>query len=407
MLAVMAAVFRPWVRNRKTGKSVRAKNYVVQFRHPATGQRTRHYLKTPLKKVAEMKAAKLMERLELEAIGVLPPQSDAIGKSLTDLLTEFISVFRSRGLTHDYVRLVQFRLNRLLAITGWKAPGDISGRSMERALASLREKGTHPSTANAYLSHARTWTEWMRLPLEPLRGVQPLPTKGIEKRKRRALTDDEAVRLLTATLASTQKVEGYTGEERYWAYQLALATGLRANEIRSITPESFNWQANTVRVLCGAAKNRREAIQPLPLALVPSIRPFVAGRPPGPIWKRMKDACFFLGHDLAVADVPYKLGLEYADFHALRYTYATRLAKAGVLPAIAQRLLRHSDANLTMGLYTHLTSAELRHAIDSLPQYAPHHAPCTHPETASSVQNGTVRKPRHLRPTNSFRRKRT
>lgn len=55
------------------------------------------------------------------------------------------------------------------------------------------------------------------------------------------------------------------------------------------------------------------------------------------------------------------------DFHSLRYTFITSLAKAGVHPSKAQRLARHSDINLTMGVYTSLEIDDLREAVDSLP----------------------------------------
>lgn len=40
------------------------------------------------------------------------------------------------------------------------------------------------------------------------------------------------------------------------------------------------------------------------------------------------------------------------DFHSLRYTFITSLAKAGVHPSKAQRLARHSTITLTMNVYT-------------------------------------------------------
>ncbi len=43
-----------------------------------------------------------------------------------------------------------------------------------------------------------------------------------------------------------------------------------------------------------------------------------------------------------------------ADFHALRHTFITRLARSGVSPQMAQSLVRHSDINLTMSRYTHV-----------------------------------------------------
>jgi integrase len=62
--------------------------------------------------------------------------------------------------------------------------------------------------------------------------------------------------------------------------------------------------------------------------------------------------------DLIVAGVEYKNEKGYADFHSLRHTFGTFLARSGTKPQIAQRLMRHSDPRLTQNLYTHLTIAD-------------------------------------------------
>jgi hypothetical protein len=55
------------------------------------------------------------------------------------------------------------------------------------------------------------------------------------------------------------------------------------------------------------------------------------------------------------------------DFHGQRTTFITGLARAGVAPAAAQRLARHSDINLTMGVYTRLGMEDLASAVNNLP----------------------------------------
>jgi integrase len=56
-----------------------------------------------------------------------------------------------------------------------------------------------------------------------------------------------------------------------------------------------------------------------------------------------------------------------ADFHALRHTFGTWLAKGGVHPKVAQDLMRHSSVDLTMGLYTHITLQDHAAALRNLP----------------------------------------
>jgi integrase len=58
---------------------------------------------------------------------------------------------------------------------------------------------------------------------------------------------------------------------------------------------------------------------------------------------------------------------HYADFHALRKTFITNLARAGVYPKTAQSLARHSDINLTMNVYTMVNVSDQAAAVESLP----------------------------------------
>ncbi len=56
-----------------------------------------------------------------------------------------------------------------------------------------------------------------------------------------------------------------------------------------------------------------------------------------------------------------------ADFHALRHTFITRLARSGVAPAVATSLARHSTITLTMDHYTHTLMEDERSALARLP----------------------------------------
>ncbi len=54
------------------------------------------------------------------------------------------------------------------------------------------------------------------------------------------------------------------------------------------------------------------------------------------------------------------------DFHGLRAQCATLLAQRGVHPKIAQSILRHSDINLTMNVYTRTDQAQKASAVTGL-----------------------------------------
>jgi len=58
---------------------------------------------------------------------------------------------------------------------------------------------------------------------------------------------------------------------------------------------------------------------------------------------------------------------QVADFHALRHTFISNLARGGVHPKLAQDLARHSDINLTLGRYSHTVLGEQGDALAALP----------------------------------------
>lgn len=55
------------------------------------------------------------------------------------------------------------------------------------------------------------------------------------------------------------------------------------------------------------------------------------------------------------------------DLHALRVTLGTMLARAGVTPQVAQRLLRHADYRTTLQHYTALEIIDVSAALNQLP----------------------------------------
>jgi len=72
--------------------------------------------------------------------------------------------------------------------------------------------------------------------------------------------------------------------------------------------------------------------------------------------------------DLTDAGIAYQDDSDrVADFHAIRHTYVSNLARGGVHPKIAQQLARHSTITLTMDRYTHTAVGELSDALAALP----------------------------------------
>jgi len=76
---------------------------------------------------------------------------------------------------------------------------------------------------------------------------------------------------------------------------------------------------------------------------------------------------FSIRADLERAGIAEKTETGVIDFHSLRVTFITNLARGGVHPRIAQALARHNTVELTMKTYTKLGPAEERTGLASLP----------------------------------------
>ena len=86
-----------------------------------------------------------------------------------------------------------------------------------------------------------------------------------------------------------------------------------------------------------------------------------------PVFKEGVPRCVTLQKDLKAAGIPYidESG-RYADFHALRYTFNTWLQTNGLLPRMAQELMRHSDRRLTDQVYLDTSLLPLQETMRSI-----------------------------------------
>lgn len=225
-------------------------------------------------------------------------------------------------------------------------------------------------TRNAYVTSIRQFCKWCvdndRLPECKLsRNLNKVEQS--DKPVRHAATEAELTRILAAARIG-EFAAGLSGEQRYWLYRVANATGFRASELRSLTPAAFRLREATPHVVLwgSVAKNGDKAHQPIHPELAAELAKWLRGKAKDePVWpgEWHKEAADMLRVDLATAKVPFKHRDGVLDFHALRGTFITGLARAGVHPKTAQILARHSSIELTMQVYTHLDLAEVAAAL--------------------------------------------
>jgi integrase len=321
---------------------------------------------------------------------------DAKGKVVGGHLAEYHEVLLAKGVTRDHADLVRGRVAKVLKVARIDRISHLSPSAIQRVVASVKAEGKSLQTCNDTLRAIKQFSRWLLRDGRAREDVLAFLTGynvALDRRHdRRALTDEELARLIMAAEEGLP-FRGMTGEDRAILYRTAVGTGFRANELRSLTPESFDLDRDTPLVTVQAAysKHRRKDVQPIRSDLAKVLQRWLEGRPMGrPVFEAMpQKTSEMIRHDLALAKrkwvdevqtpeeqkqrqessfLAYRdsAGLV-ADFHALRHTYISRLVASGANVKVAQELARHSSPLLTLGRYAHVQLLDQARALDALP----------------------------------------
>jgi hypothetical protein len=177
---------------------------------------------------------------------------------------------------------------------------------------------------------------------------------------------------MASARASGEVIQGYDGESRARIYLFSYLTGLRRQEMGSLTPRSFDLAAErpTVTVEAACSKHRRKDVLPLHPGLVELLPSWMDGLgPDDPLFPRIarRKTWLLVKKDLERIGIPYETAEGVADFHASgRHSYVTGLLRSGASITEARELARHSDVRMTMK-YTHIGLADRARALAALP----------------------------------------
>ncbi len=331
-------------------------------------------------------------RSRLVSIDLLDSTRAAAGKPLMQHLDDFKQSMLDKGDTEKQAEQVTMRARAVMQGCGFKSWSDIRADRVERYLAGLRsgEDGLSAQTSNFYLQAIQGFCRWMvqnrRATESPLAHLKRLNVKVDRRHDRTAFEVEEVRRLLAATIMGPERY-GMDGRERSLVYKVAVETGLRANEVRTLTVSAFDLSACTVTVVAAYSKHRQEDTLPLRPETAEDLKAFFAGKMPGAkafggTYKRLTDrTAEMIQEDLAATAekdqagnvireaIPYTDAAgRYRDFHALRHTTGSWLSACGVHPKTIQTLLRHTDINLTMTRYGHSLRGQTAEAVSKLPR---------------------------------------
>ncbi len=317
------------------------------------------------KQVAEQRLRKLIEDVEREHAGIVAPKAVLEGacRPVLEHLSQYCRYITARGRSAKYVRNVKMWVARPVRECGWETLRDITPASF---MLWRSAQSAAPKTLNQYLGAANSCINWLkdagRTMHNPLATVKPVETAGRERRVRRALTDDEVLRLLVASPRHRP------------VYLVALMTGLRRNELKELRWSDVDLDSArpVLRVRASTTKNKKAAVIPLRDDLVVelrAIRPASMG-PDRRVFHRRIPRMPEFRADLKRAKIAGtdEQGRR-VDFHALRHTLGTNLSRYGVAPRSAMEIMRHSDMRLTQRAYTDVSRLPLDEAMEKLPRW--------------------------------------
>ena len=229
----------------------------------------------------------------------------------------------------------------------------ITGAAVEGYVAKRLAAGANRQTVNRELSVLRHIVKravrWEYLARDPV-DTWPIAREAAFRRSR-FLTPEEVGCLFAAC------------EESRSSYLkpfvlVALNSGMRRNEILSLTRKSVDWQ-NRIATLedtkNGEARHvplndtAIEVLRSLPARLDGQLFPFKDGHSVSRAFRRAVE----------------RAGIEDFRLHDLRHTFASYQAMAGVQGRGLQALLGHKDPRMTMR-YSHLSDSYLRAAVDAV-----------------------------------------
>lgn len=334
---------------------------------------------------------------------IIPKAWASTDKSIFEHIDDYA---RTIG-TSAHAKEVKGKLYRIALDNGWKIIGDItadgyaewrdarhtgadrlnapqaadSGRTNKRDGSKNKRVQLSPRTLQHFTIRVKAFTSW--LPKKGLLYADPLEKMDLKKitfKKvyvRIPFKPSEVERIIAAAVASDGKVEGMTGFERALFYQLVYGTGLRYTEGKMLKREYFFLDAEVPHVFIpegdDVTKNGKTAYLPLTAELVMALRSHLKNVPAGGrIFSgglRDGKGAKMLRVDMESAGIKDvdELG-RHRDFHGFRHSFATVLCISGVSLAMAQKMMRHSDPNLTTAFYMHAELEDMARELEKIPK---------------------------------------
>jgi integrase len=260
---------------------------------------------------------------------------------------------------------------------------------VEEALQSLKNDGRANKTVKSYGESIKSFCIWCVkrgfLEVDPLKDLVPFDITPEEPR--RPFNLEEIGKLLRVA-----------PDHRCLVYEVALCTGLRVNELRSLSEDDLDIERGGLHLQSEWTKNRRPGFQPLPRRLIELLKKSTSEHfarqlyenkcgnrrftvPEHPLLYLSADPSTTMERDRKRAGVEKKTDDGKIDFHALRTTFGTLLNMVGATEKEIQHLMRHRPRTITFDRYVKTSEDRLQELISTIADAV---------RTARDTQNGKI-----------------
>jgi integrase len=359
--------------------TVQSDTWTAQFTDEH-GKMQRVSTKTTVRSVAEKILVRYQTEVDRIRTGVAT--RDELSRIHFRLITfeKALEQYRTKmiadGSTPGHIKETIKKIIHLCHATGIESLQEIRRETVERWIADeVQKKAISLATINHYVKAMKSFVQYLvdieYLSSHPLKSVRKLNEALDHRKKRRAMTTDEVDRLLQTAVQGNSAKTWRVGE-RVLVYRLLLGTGLRSTELSLLTPSQIDFERNRLRIEAAKTKNRKADVLPMRPDLVLSVKEWVSEH------SIHSHERIFRFNKHTIREVFYKdlaaAGIERQnsdgrslDVHALRKTFGTMLAKAGVPLTTTQRLMRHYSPVLTAKLYIDVDPVDMMQALEQLP----------------------------------------
>ena len=242
----------------------------------------------------------------------------------------------AKGVTQAHADVSYSRVHRILDKARSTRLSDLTPSRIQSALKAIQDDGVSLGTAGHYVRAVKGFSRWLwrdgRVREDSLTHLKAPNSAPDRRRVRRALSATEQAALIAAAERGGVAF-GLSGVDRAMLYRVALGTGFRRRELRSLTPLSFalDEEQPTITVAAAYSKHRRDDVQPIRSDLAGSLRTWLAQRTTqeGVFGTLTDHTTKMLRKDLQAAGIPYRdASNRVVDFHSLRVAYITALAQS-------------------------------------------------------------------------------